>query len=60
MRDLLKTVHPSVKHILPINWPLIPSPFRTVILTDNCMPLSCCITLSLSLLLLGYCFSSGT
>lgn len=60
MHDLLKAIHPFVKLILPINWSLISSPFRTAILTDNCMPLSCCITLDLSLLLVDYGFIPGT
>lgn len=60
MHDLLKAIHPFVKLILPINWSLISSPFRMVILTDNWMPLSCCITLDLSLLLVDYGFIPGT
>lgn len=60
MHDLWKAIHPFVKLILPINWSLISSPFRTVILTDNCMPLSCFITLDLSLLLVDYGFIPGT
>lgn len=60
MHDLLKAIRPFVKLILPINWPLISNPFRTVILMNNGMPLSYCVTLNLSLLLVDYGFIRGT